>query len=174
LIVTKHPTEERDLDDIESDASRHGTVAVGQFYMPPLEGNKDFVPLLWVECDFRTTPAKASFRVGMYRFLGEGKPQCFGLRFEMHAERSNHNYYHMQITPRPHTEVDCDHVDWIPGKDPHVLLPAKDPVSLILCMLVSFYGMRISETMISPMNIDKKYKQPLEFLGSLTTEQASD
>jgi len=165
LIIAKYPTEDKDFEDIESNASKLGKIELGQFYMPPLEGNKDFIPLLWVECDFKTSPPKAEFRVGMYRFLSGGKPQCLGFRFEMHNTSSNHNYYHVQVTPRPHPEVDCDYADWIPDEIPCVLLPAKNAVSLVLCMLISFYGRRISEQMISQMNIDKKYKEPLAFLS---------
>ena len=167
LITRRYPIKDADLEEIIEKSYQDGKITLGdRFYLPPLEGNKEFIALLFLDCDFKKDPPKVDLRVGMYRFTREsGVLQGFGFRFEMHDHSSNHNYYHVQITTQPHKKLAHEYVSWIPEELPCVLLPATNPVSLVFCILISFYGRRISERMISPMNIDRKYKEPLQFLS---------
>jgi len=164
LIVSKHPMKEKDFEGFEQQVASSGVIKLGKFYLPPLDSDKEFIPLLWAEGDFKKEPPAVGFRIGMYRFPKGRRPQVFGFRFEMHDGKSNHDYFHVQVTSEPHPEIDCDSTDWGPDHIPCVLVPANNVVSLVFCILISFYGRRISEQMISHLNIDGKYKEPLQFL----------
>mgnify|MGYP001084519065 CR=1 FL=1 len=135
------------------------------YYLPPLDYDREFIPLLALDCNLKHEPPILMFRVGLYRYDPRkiDKFQGIGFRFEKYEE-SNHNYYHMQLTKKPIKIQEYEYLEWMPEHIPCVLLPAKDPVSLIFSMLISLYGNRIAEQMITPMNIDGKYKEPLKFL----------
>lgn len=140
------------------------------FYLPPLDEDKDFIPILSLSCDFNKNPSEIYLRIGMYRYPKEdaSKLQGFGFRFERHGmqqnSKSSHNYYHMQVTTKPHDYIPHETPAWIPESIPCVLMPAENPVSLVFCMLICFYGKKIVRQMISSMNIDKKYTEFWRYL----------
>lgn len=166
LIISNHPMQEKNLDNLIKQNLDSLCLAFDEsFYLPPLDDNKDFIPLLSLNCNLTEYPPEISLRICMYRYLNGDitKPQGIGFRFEKH-KGSNHDYYHVQVTNKPHASLEHEYHDWIPENIPCILQPAQNPVSLIFSMLISFYGKRISEQMITLMNIDRKYKEPLKFI----------
>lgn len=128
------------------------------FYLPPLEENSEFIPLLSLKCNLSESPPNISLRIEMFRYLIEEKYklQGFGFRFETGKSGSKHDYWHVQVTKV------VGGPDWIPDTVPCIPVRAKCPVSLIFCMLISFYGKGMYNKIFSGMNIDKKYKEPLK------------
>lgn len=145
--------------------SRNSHLSLNRFYLPPLDEDKEFIPILSLECGFASSPPFLSLRVGMTKYPndGKGQPVSVGFRFEMGQHASNHNYHHMQLTARPHNEplLGCPE---LPEKYPCVPTPAKCPFSLVLCMLLSLYGSGIAGAQIFPPQIGRKYKEPLYYL----------
>lgn len=125
----------------------------GHLYLPPLENDKEFVPILSMECNLKTkTPI--SLRVEMHGY-GEGKTCAgFGFRFESPNKESNHNYYHMQVITQP------GFPQWLPLQDPCIPTKTKSPISLVLFMLICFYGYR-GRMLIDPMGLGKEYTAPV-------------
>jgi hypothetical protein len=164
MALTEHPLARRKLDLLMK-KSRNSRLCLDQFYLPPLEEDREFIPILSLKCDLTSSPPSLSLRVGMTKYTNGGKcrPTSVGFRFEMGKPNSNHNYHHMQFTARPHDEplAGCPE---LPETYPCVLTPAKCPVSLFLCLLLSLYGSRITENRIFTVNIDRKYKVPLDYL----------
>jgi hypothetical protein len=160
----KRPITPRELDSLV-DESRSSCLHLEGFYLPPLDEDKDFIPILSLECDLGSSPPSFSLRVGMTKFANDRKRRAasVGFRFEMGQPNSNHNYHHMQLTARPHDQP-LHGCPPLPETYPCVIMPARCAVSLVLCLLLSMYGSKISKTKIFPPNIDKKYKVPLEFL----------
>ncbi len=134
------------------------------FYLPPLDANKDFIPLLALCSNFNNDTPQLQLRIGMYRYIdnNDTRFQCFGIRFEKHEE-SNHNYYHAQFTKKPHHQKH-EYFEWLPEHIPCILVPANNAVELIFSMLISLYGTRIYNKFINPLNIDGKYKRVIRFL----------
>jgi len=135
------------------------------FYLPPLEKNSEFAPILILRCDYNESPPETRLMILMIRHIGD-EEKCFGFRFEGPAIDSMHDYWHAQITTELRRRGGRQKLpgcpDWIPDEVPCIPTTAKCPVSLILCMLISLYGKRIFNEFFADLNIDPKYKKPLE------------
>jgi hypothetical protein len=144
--------------------SRNSYLHLERFYLPPLDEDREFIPILSLDCKFGSSPPSLNLRVGMTKYAngGNGQPVSVGFRFEMGKHASNHNYHHMQLTAKPHDEplLGCPE---LPETYPCVPTPAKCPFSLILCMLISLYGSGISRTEIFPAELGRKYKVPYDY-----------
>lgn len=154
----------RELDSLVK-KSRNSHLHLEQFYLPPLDKDREFIPIMSFDCNFASSPPSLNLRVGMTKYAngGKGQPVSVGFRFETGKHDSNHNYNHMQLTAKPHDEplLGCPE---LPETYPCVPTPAMDLFSLILCMLLSLYGSRISRTEIFPAEIGDKYKVPYSYL----------
>ena len=116
-------------------------------YLPPLADNSDFVPVLSLEFDLGKPHGNIRFTVMM--LLGSKTEtaisyQGIAYRFELGHLGSGHDYYHVQFTnPGQNFGGNDDSLgcpSWIPTKMPRILTPAKGASTLILCVLLSFYG----------------------------------
>jgi len=151
--------------------SRNSRLCLDRFYLPPLDEDREFIPILSLKCNLISSPPSLSLRVGMTKYTndGKGQPVSLGFRFEMghpgqrRRPDSDHNYHHMQLTARPHGEplFGCPE---LPETYPCVPTPAKCPITLFLCMLLSLYGTKISKTKIFTADIDRKYKVLSDYL----------
>lgn len=127
-------------------------------YLPPLENNPKFVPILSMKCDLKKDN-EISLRVEMLQYDENRKLIGFGYRFESPHPEGNHNYWHIQvITENNDIKFGCP--AWLPVNDPCIPVGIKSPIGLILFMLICFYGRRGVE-FIETMDIDKKYKEPV-------------
>lgn len=134
-------------------------------YLPPLENDNEFVPILSMECDLNDH-LKISLRVEMQGYDKDKKNYIgFGFRFESPHWEGNHKYWHVQvITENNGRKLGCS--PWLPVQDPCIPVKIKKPIDLILFMLISFYGSR-GQILIDNMNIDKKYRKPVDDIFSL-------
>ena len=145
-------------------------------YLPPLEENSNFVPILSLFCKLSEVQSTAQFKV-MLVCLDEDEKQCgIGFRVET-PERMNqnvntsgnggiHDFYHAQLIRKfdqraPDSTQGFDCPSWLPQSQPSFPLPADCPVSLLLCLIVTLYG-------------KKYYKDFLNTHGTPKTEQYQD
>jgi hypothetical protein len=166
LSIQYYPLQEKTLKKLIRESQNSLSLTIeNSFYLPPLDSDNDFIPMLSFNCNLREAPPIIEMRIGMYRYNNDDNNQFqgIGFRFEKHEE-SNHDYYHMQLTKIPIEIQTHEYLNWMPEHIPCVLLPADNSVSLIFSMLVSFYGNRIVNIMINHMNIDSKYKEFLRYI----------
>ena len=125
-------------------------------YLPPLENDYKFVPILSIDCDLKNEEGcQMSLRVEMLRYDSPHELIGFGFRFESPHSKGNHGYWHMQvITENNGIKLGCS--PWIPVEDPCIPIKAKNPVDLILFMLISFYGLR-GLKIINSWNLEGEY-----------------
>jgi hypothetical protein len=155
----------KDIDNCQSDFCRSGQY----FYLPPMKKEPKIVPLLLLDCDFSNSQDDISFIIILNRFLNNKSnvSERIAFRFEgpegLTAEKSRHKYWHMQVTNEiagrnGYQKIICR--NWLPDKMPCIPIISRGPVSLLLCVLFSFYGKQMYEY-IDLDKIEKKYLEPL-------------
>ena len=176
------PIEDQELDKVIGDSLRNSMqISIGNLFLPPLAQNKDFIPVLSLNCDFSSSPIYMRLCVGMFSFSDDGELQLLAFRFELNQPNSNHDYCHGQFTRAFSKEKNSPSIrrveevtpvfdslpNWMPESTPCMVVPAKCPVSLLFCLLISFYGKSISN-FISDLNIDGTYFETFELLNILS------
>jgi len=106
-----------------------------RLYLPPIGKGKDseyVYTLLW-DCNLKNDISKVSYRVEMYRYLGDVKNELhgFGFRFERHNSGSKHDYWHAQVTNGPKGVVLPKCPSWIPQNVPCIPTIAENSLSLL-------------------------------------------
>jgi len=101
-------------------------------YLAPILVGSVIVPRLWLECDFGRSIPHVSLRVELF-LLHQQTINVIGYRFETPEGLGVHNYYHLQSTENTS-------FPWIPTSQPAIALAARNPVELLFCLLISFYG----------------------------------
>jgi hypothetical protein len=165
MIDSKRPMEEKELEELIRKNSGNLCLNLNNptFYLPPLEKDHGFIPMLTVDCDFSGSSPKVTLHVGMFRYVEQHRLQGFGFRFEIHQTGDEHDYWHVQVTTE---EVggtglpDCP--PWLPASTPCIPARANNSVSLIFCALISFYGKKIYTKLFSGMNIPGEYTEYLK------------
>jgi hypothetical protein len=114
-------------------------------YLPPMEEEPDFLPVLSLECKLDDENDVIKLRLMLVHCdMSEGKPHGIGFRIE--PGRSIHGFYHTQLIrnlegaaalENPPTECPLR----FPEKQPCFPLKADNSVTLVLCVLISLYGM---------------------------------
>jgi hypothetical protein len=165
------------LDDlIDGSVKGDMQLSIENLLMPPLDLDKEFIPVLSLECDLKSSPSTMRICVGMFSFVQKHKPVLFAIRFEAGHFNSNHNFCHGQFTRefeyesrkltntgKPIKIMFSSLPDWMPKHIPCIMVPADNPVSLILCTLFSLYGERVRNN-ISDLNICRAHLSTLSFL----------
>lgn len=171
LITTKSPMVQDEIIHRFSDVSQKPKTNFGDssnfFYLPPLNDNPEFIPLLTFHCDFNRTPEKFSYQLHMYCFGTEG-PLSLGFRFEgPHGTadgESGHVFYHVQSIKKlkgcANSKIEGS-IDWYPDKMPTIPLLAKNSTSLLLNMLISLYGVEWVRSLIKGCAINEDDRGPL-------------
>lgn len=161
----KNPMKYEELEYLIKNAQESKNLSLHlnkNLYLPPLEYNSEFIPILFLDCDLNKSDPDVSFKINLFRSIIEEntiKLQYFGVRFEIHGPESPHGYYHFQVT-HAHSPG-CP--DWVPNTLPCIPIRCKCPVSLLLCMLISFYGKGMFNKLFrGDMNIDKNYTECLK------------
>jgi hypothetical protein len=123
--------------------------------LPPIRRASRFVPLLWMKYDLRTTPAAIGLHVTLF-CLDQTELKAIGFRLE--NGEGAHEFYHAQIVSDLGSS-DVAHQllcpAWIPDSQPSFPLPADCPVSLILCLILTLYGLKEAARMCTVHTIHK-------------------
>ncbi|MCJ7634606.1 hypothetical protein MUP77_19720 [Candidatus Bathyarchaeota archaeon] len=133
-------------------------------FLPPLESCELLVPVLSLNYNLNCSkdePAGISFRVGLLNLDLKGQLRLFGLRIENGLPESNHDYCHFQFTREPFRGKITQFISDYPENWPCMVIPANEPVSLIFCTLVCFYGKTIVP-LFPDFQGYKKYWEPLK------------
>jgi hypothetical protein len=113
-------------------------------YLPPLSHHdSDCVPVLSLECDRNNADnLKLSF---MLIRDDEGEKRLVGIGFRMEKGTGEHRFYHAQLIRNfqgNNAEGDCVECPrWLPDTQPSLPIWAVSSVTLLLCTLVSIYGL---------------------------------
>ena len=137
-------------------------------YLPPLERDPRCVPILSLYCKLQEPQSIMKLRV-MLVSLDEnrGPDGIYGIGFRMETPESinqnmslpannqsaafdnggAHDFHHAQLIRKfgqrkldNKLQIDCP--IWLPQSQPSFPLPAKCPVTLLLCLIVTLYGRR--------------------------------
>ncbi len=134
-------------------------------YLPPLSDDQSFVPLLTFELDSEKASV-ANFRLDLYHYDKVLNLHHVGFRFETPTQGSKkHLFFHAQ--PIEHSS---QHV--IPGSNsgakrtgtlPCLPLQADDPVSLVICLVLSLYGLEGCVKVLDEASIQSGFRRQVEF-----------
>jgi hypothetical protein len=141
------PIKEKELDDlIKTSVEGNHHLTIGNLFLPPLDLNKDFVPVLSITSDFEAAPPNTQLWVGMFSCDKKRNLRVWGFRFETAHVNTNHDYSHSQFTRTFRRTKDGRKFqnlpEWMPEHLPCIVVPSNGPVSLVFCMLISLYGQR--------------------------------
>lgn len=123
-------------------------------YLPPLEKDSHFVPVLSLYCKLNAKQSVAKLRVMLVCLDEDHKPYGIGFRLETPESMNQnanttdndgiHDFHHAQLIRKFGNKLDrnlpVDCPSWIPESQPSFPLPAKCPVTLLLCLIVTLYG----------------------------------
>jgi len=143
-----------DVSLVEKVFSSGDVASLSQFiYLSTVTQEGAMLPIVSFNFDFSNLQEMFRLRVGLIRLDDENKPTAVGLRFETPEPASGmHSYCHMQFVKNlgPTREghvLPGDH--WMPTTQPAIPLDAHDPVSLVVCFVVSLYGPNYLRTLVS-------------------------
>jgi len=109
-------------------------------YLPRLEKDSQFVPVLQVECIKNEEWADISLKVMMVCSVEGDETQIGGLGFRMEKGAGRHSFYHAQLIQGFKYGPPVEYPSWLPETQPSFPLTAKCPVTLVLCLLLTLYG----------------------------------
>ena len=149
-------------------------------YLPPLEKDPNCVPILSLYCKLQEPQSIMKLRV-MLVSLDEnrGTDGIYGIGFRMETpERINqgisssannqsadaidnggaHDFHHAQLIRKfgkrkldDKLQIDCP--VWLPQSQPSFPLPAKCPVTLLLCLILTLYGRKYYNRLLTEHEI---------------------
>jgi len=141
------PITEKELEELFSSSEKSKMINFSKrrkvLYLPLLQQDSKFVPVLTMQCDLGQACTDIKLRV-MLVCRDEGK--LCGVGFRMDRGEGLHSFYHAQLIrslePSPYAEcgpsVECPH--WLPETQPSFPVIADSSAALIICLLLSLYG----------------------------------
>jgi hypothetical protein len=142
-----------------------------RIFLPPLNDERGFLPLLTFEWNFSGTNNDYRFFLDLVDLdPANGCPKILSLRYEIHGGGRDHNYPHMQINNRMDINGGVYELHWLPKHHPHVLLRSdkyqNSPFVLLIYLLQSLYGFK-EPTLDALKNIPKCYLSDMNDYFSL-------
>jgi hypothetical protein len=135
-------------DKLEIDFSDRNAV----LFLPPLEKDGDFVPILNMKCEVSETVNSLSFYILLVRLGKEGQ-QPYGLAFRFESPENEHyehkvdnegeglhDFYHVQLITGLSYGPNLEIPKWVPVSQPSFPLLADDPLTLVFAILMTLYG----------------------------------
>jgi len=154
------PVRERELeewlsasDELVVNFSREKKV----LYLPPLEKDAEFVPILSLECNLDETRTSIILRVMLVRQEKVGK-ELHGIGFRLESPEcenqprdknedmgkkkinGRHDFYHAQLLRGFDWGPPVKNLTWLPCSQPSFPLLANCPITLIFSLLLTLYG----------------------------------
>lgn len=153
------PVEEKEMEHLFSHPARVDIhLHRRALYLPPMNEEPDFLPLLTLECCLDDESDTMKLRV-MFVHCGEDDERhCIGFRMEKGT--SIHSYFHAQLIVNlegvanpadSHLRCPCR----IPLEQPAIPLKAEDAVTLVLCLLVSLYGVKYCWDLVTKYHVSE-------------------
>jgi hypothetical protein len=164
--------ENQDLGNLMSDLTTfesHFDKSEKFFYLPRMDRDPHIVPILIFDCNLSKSVTDVSFIIILSRQIDDPKkPERIAFRFEgpegTSENKSEHNYWHIQLTneidvKKGFQKITC--LKWLPTKMPCIPVVGRCPVSLLLCLLFSFYGRQMFKY-INKSKIKEEYYTDLK------------
>lgn len=134
-------------------------------YLAPIISDQIMVPRIRISCDFGRL--KPSVRCSVEIFTLDNKEEeikikVFKYRFETPEGPGIHNYYHIQ-------NIKTKDIGWIPTGQPAFPMDANNSVQLLICLLLSLYGLDIIPKMEQDIKGIQQYIRGTMFFDSLNT-----
>src|SRR6266516_6972410 len=153
------PLEPRELDNLVRESKKSHDLSIliekGSFYLPPLDEDAEFVATLSMDCKLSSN--KINMRIEMYRLV-KGALCGIGYRFEF-----GHAHFHATlVNKRPKVEggetlLGCP--EWLPTTVPRIPTMATNPVALITCIILGYYG---NKRLLAGLKVERKYLRELD------------
>ncbi|HUS70918.1 MAG TPA: hypothetical protein VM075_09130 [Anaerolineae bacterium] len=116
-------------------------------YLPEVSRQRGFVPVLCFEWDTTRVPQRVSSKIMLVtlrecQYADRHSSDLCGIGFRLESGEGHHGFYHSQLQrnldfgPR----ITCP--DWLPQTQPSFPISANCPVTLVLCVLLSLYGVK--------------------------------
>jgi|GEM_PF-1128591 len=142
-------------------------------YLNPVTHGTIMVPVLKLKADFGRSIPEVRFQLGLFLLRNEGI-RWIGFRFEAPegvdaVGAGRHHYYHVQMIRGLHTSIPFpfnEHLEWIPDAEPTFPLDADGPSKLLLCLLISLYGL---QEVLRLINLSPSHSQLRERLNAMQT-----
>jgi hypothetical protein len=113
--------------------------------------NGTILPLLNLSASLYEEPTSMRARLGLFMFDSSKKLAGLGFRFESSEGPGQHAYSHVQVIrslDKDGGRIFPQASTWFPTSYPAFPLSATDPVSIVLAMLLSIYGLEDLEQQI--------------------------
>lgn len=114
-------------------------------YLEPTEIGNYMVPVLSWQCDFSQKPIpEIRIYLSLFQLDKDKQLKAIGYRFETPEKGNRHYFYHAQLIKnflngKPAWCHQCR--EWLSERQPSFILDARDPISLLICLLISLYGL---------------------------------
>lgn len=132
-------------------------------FLKPTDRGTILFPMLSLSYDFGRSIPIVRLRLGLF-LNHDSKVKGMGYRLESPEGVGRHHYYHVQLIKGfetgelfPPTET----TEWLPDNEPTFPLDAEDSVDLLLCLILSLYGLDEFRGSISRISDNKNRKNIL-------------
>jgi hypothetical protein len=160
----------KDLMDIKTGKMKTNFLESDQFlYFPPIPNHPKTLIIFSMDYDFHITSDNISFYIIVFHYSNDVKqdPSYLGFRFEgpegTPSTTSRHNYWHMQIVKEfkgRHAAKFPKIHKWLPEDMPCIPMKANSAITLLICLLFSFYGNPLFNEI--DVALEEEHKKPLD------------
>lgn len=143
VMVSYQEFQDRELEALIPKNNAPSTLDLTQenkyiFLEPEISCN--MVPLLSFKYDFTRSKPIVRLYLALF-FMDKSDIHAVGYRFETPEGEGVHDYYHAQWISRFGRQDLPNCPSWIPKKQPALTLDAENCVALLICLLISIYGL---------------------------------
>jgi len=156
-----NPITEKEIESLFSDSGVEVRLSDRKsvLYLPPMKEESNFLPVLSLECKLDDENDVMKLRLMLVHCSGNGeKPHGIGFRIE--EGKDVHGFYHAQLIKNlegaaggESPPIECPLR--FPEKQPCLPLNAENSVTLVLCLLISLYGIRYCWNLINNHQISE-------------------
>jgi len=179
-----HPMEDqdqiKDLMDIRTGKLKTNFLDSDFFlYFPPILDHPKTILIFSMDCDLDASPSNISFYIIVFQYSNDTDedPGYLGFRFEGPEGTENtisrHSYWHVQIVKEfkgRHASKFPKVHKWLPVDMPCIPIRANNPISLLICLLFSFYGNQLFNEI--NVSFEEEHKKPLEGILCIDTKKS--
>ena len=130
-------------DSLPAESRLEASFSSYLYLEPSVKDRQVMLPIVTASYNFdpeQKSIDKVRVRLGLF-FKHQGETKSVAFRFESPEGEGSHNFYHVQpIRALDREPVTPGGADWLPEWNPTLPLDANDPVTLVLCLLMSLYG----------------------------------
>lgn len=155
IVGALQPLREQDLstllrevntDEIEINLSEPESRVF--LYLPPLEQNAEFVPVLSMQCHLGQKSSSIRIQVMLISYTEDRRFVGVGFRLESPHLRDDsrdgtegrHEFYHAQLKRSFDWGPPIDSPTWLPETQPSFPIAAQCPITLLICLFLTLYG----------------------------------